>query len=59
MFIYTFQYKSKFARSSIRNYYTGLRYETRFFEDDDDDKTVISKRIDIMARYLREIEKKL
>ena len=61
MFIYIFQYKSKFARSSIRDYYGRLGYDTRFFENDDDDKAEIeiSKKIDVMAGYLRQIEKKL
>jgi hypothetical protein len=61
MFIYIFQYHSKFARSSIRKYYGSLWYDTRLFEDDDDDEAEIeiSKRINIMAGYLRLIEKKL
>jgi hypothetical protein len=34
MFIYKFQYKTKYPNSSVKNYYCGLGYDGNYFEDD-------------------------
>jgi hypothetical protein len=62
MFKYIYQYISKFTIRTIETSYCGLGYDMRYFGDYEDEVEIeieMSKKVDVISQYLKEIAKKV
>ena len=60
MFKFIYQYKTKFTIRTIETSYCNLCYDIRYFDDYEDEVEIeISKKVEVIYQYLKEIAKKV